>query len=197
MSDGYTGLIGTIVGALITGGFAWFSDWRKNRAKNQKDLEVLALKLSYKLELYVAQCLECSEDDGLEYYVEDDGRGSGTYFRGYTTEFPEFTLGKFEDIEWKLLPVSLMHEIFTLPTKVNNAKQRFNKEWKDFDNHLNDSYPTTIRAKELTDLGIYFYNVSSKLRTLVGLPLPDDLSIINKLKKNKIENDKEYYKLFV
>jgi hypothetical protein len=73
MSDGYTGLIGTIVGALITGGFAWFSDWRKNRAKNQKDLEVLALKLSYKLELYVAQCLECSEDDGLEYYVEDDG----------------------------------------------------------------------------------------------------------------------------
>ena len=38
MSDNYAGLIGTVVGAIITGGFAWFTDWRKNRSKNEKDL---------------------------------------------------------------------------------------------------------------------------------------------------------------
>ena len=122
MSDSYAGLIGTVVGAIITGGFAWFTDWRKNRSKNKKDLEVLSLKLTYKLERYVALCLECSEDDGCEYYHEDEGRCSGSLFRGYNIEFPEFNLGKFEDIDWKLLPVKLMHEIFTLPTKVNNAR---------------------------------------------------------------------------
>lgn len=49
MSDSYAGLIGTVVGAIITGGFAWFTDWRKNSSKNKKDLEVLSLKLTYKL----------------------------------------------------------------------------------------------------------------------------------------------------
>jgi len=99
MSDSYAGLIGTVVGAIITGGFAWFTDWRKNRSKNKKDLEVLSLKLTYKLERYVALCLECSEDDGREYYYEDEGRCSGSLFRGYSIEFPEFNLGKFEDID--------------------------------------------------------------------------------------------------
>ncbi|HDJ1440217.1 TPA: hypothetical protein PPN70_002642 [Serratia rubidaea] len=197
MSDSYAGLIGTVVGAIITGGFAWFTDWRKNRSKNKKDLEVLSLKLTYKLERYVALCLECSEDDGHEYYHEDEGRCSGSLFRGYNIEFPEFNLGKFEDIDWKLLPVNLMHEIFTLPTKVNNARQRFAKEWNEFDEHLNDDYPTTIRAKELTDLAIYFYNVSSSLRTLAGLPLPEDSIIIDTLNKNKIRNDENYNRLFI
>lgn len=197
MSDSYVGLIGTVVGALITGGFAWFTDWRKSRVKNKKDLEVLALKLTYKLDRYVALCLECSEDDGCEYYYEDDGRGSGSLFKGYCVEFPEFTLGKFEDIDWKLLPVNLMHKIFTLPTKVNNARQRFSKEWNEFDEHFNDDYPTTIRAKELTDLAICFYKVSSSLRTLAGLPLPDDSIIIDTLNKNKIKNDEDYDRLFI
>ncbi|EKN5122607.1 hypothetical protein OI70_20245 [Dickeya fangzhongdai] len=197
MSDSYAGLIGTVVGAIITGGFAWFTDWRKNRSKNKKDLEVLALKLTYKLERYVALCLECSEDDGREYYDEDEGRCSGSLFRGFRIEFPEFNLGNFEGIDWKLLPVKLMHEIFTLPTKVNNARQRFAKEWKEFDEHLNDDYPTTIRAKELTDLAIYFYNVSSSLRTLAGLPLPEDSIIIDTLNRNKIRNDEDYDRLFI
>lgn len=185
------------MGAIITGGFAWFTDWRKNRSKNEKDLEVLALKLTYKLDRYVALCLECSEDDGREYYYEDEGRCSGSVFRGYVIEFPDFKLGKFEDIDWKLLPVNLMHEIFTLPTKVDNAKQRFVKEWNEFDDHLNDDYPTTKRAKELTDLAIYFYNVSFSLRTLAGLPLPEDSIIIDTLNKNKINNDKDYDRLFI
>jgi len=90
-----------------------------------------------------------------------------------------------------------MHEIFTLPTKVNNARQRFVKEWNEFDEHLNDDYPTTIRAKELTDLAIYFYNVSSSLRTLAGLPLHEDSIIIDSLNKNKIRNDEDYDRLFI
>lgn len=197
MSDSYAGLIGTVVGALITGGFAWFTDWRKNRKTNQKELEVLALKLTYKLELYVAQCLECSEDDGREYYDDDGGCGSGSSFKGYQIEFPEFTLGKFEDIEWKLLPVGLMHEIFTLPSKVSNARQRFSIELNDFFEHWNDDYPTTFRAKELTDLAVYFYVISCKLRKLAGLPLSEDSIIIDTLNKNKVQVDKDYERLFI
>ena len=197
MSDSYAGLIGAVVGAFITGGFAWFNDWRNNRTKNQKDLEVLALQLTYKLELYVAQCLECSEDDGHEYYDDEDGCALGSSFKGYKVEFPEFTLGKFEDIDWKLLPVGLMHEIFTLPSKVNNARQRFAKELNEFFEHWNDDYPTTFRAKELTDLAIYFYAISCKLRTLAGLPLPDDSIIIDTLNKNKVKINDDHERLFI
>ena len=173
------------------------SAWEEMTCLFAPSLEVLALKLTYKLDRYVALCLECSEDDGREYYYEDEGRCSGSVFRGYVIEFPDFKLGKFEDIDWKLLPVNLMHEIFTLPTKVDNAKQRFVKEWNEFDDHLNDDYPTTKRAKELTDLAIYFYNVSFSLRTLAGLPLPEDSIIIDTLNKNKINNDKDYDRLFI
>lgn len=197
MSDSYVGLIGAVIGALISGGFTWLNDRLKSRATNNKEFEVLALKLTYKLDLYAAQCLECSEDDGLEYFEDDEGNSAGSSFKGYKIEFPDFTLGSLEDIEWKLLPVNLMHDIFTLPSKVSNAKQRFAKELNEFFDHWNDDYPTTLRAKELTDLAIHFYEISCELRHRSGLPLSDDSTIIDTLNKNKIQINKDYIRLFI
>lgn len=197
MSDSYIGLIGAIVGAFITGGFTWFTDWLKNRTKNKKELEVLALKLTYKLELYAAQCLECYQDDGRVEHEDNDGNWYGSSFKGYEVDFPEFTLGNLEDIEWKLLPLELMHEVFILPSMVSNARQRLMKEIADYFHHDNDDYPTTMRAKDLIDVAINFYRVSYELRRISGLPIPVDSIVIDTLKRNKIQSDKDYDRLFV
>ncbi|WP_182056694.1 hypothetical protein [Pantoea sp. ME81] len=197
MSDSYIGLIGAVVGAVITGGFTFFTDWLKNRNKNKKGLEVLALKLTYKLELYAAQCLDCYKDDGEEVCEDQDGVCYGGSFKGYEIDFPDFTLGNLDDIDWKLLPVKLMHEIFILPASVSNAKVRVLKELEEYLTHDNSDYPTTLRAKQLIDVALKFYVISYELRKVSGLPLPNDSIVIDTLNKNKIKIDGHYDRLFI
>ncbi|MFT4271382.1 MAG: hypothetical protein QM578_10250 [Pantoea sp.] len=195
MSDGYIGLIGAVVGAFISGGFTWFNDWSKSRFQNKKDLQVLALKLSYRLDCYVRSCIECLEDDGREYYEDEQGQWSE--FRGYKVEFPVFTLGELNDVDWKLMSPDLMYKVFDLPSKVGISKQRFMNELDEFDEHYNDDYPTTIREKELTDLGIMFYHVSQELKREAKLPSPSDVVILDALIKDKERIDSTYVRLFI
>ena len=196
MSDSYIGLIGAVVGAIITGGFTFFTDWLKNRNKNKKDLEVLALKVTYKLELYAAQCLDCYKDDGEEACEDQNGVCHGFLFKGYDNDFPEFTLGNLDEIDWKLLPINLMHEIFILPVLVNNARVRVVKELEEYLTHDNSDYPTTLRAKQLIDIGLKFCAISYELRKVSGLPLPNDSIVIDTLNINKLKIDEHYEQLF-
>ena len=61
MESAIFGLVGVVIGGLLTVAKEW---WFHNR-KNRKDSEYLAIQVSCELEWYVARCSDVVQDDGL------------------------------------------------------------------------------------------------------------------------------------
>lgn len=114
-----SGLVGVIVGAVLTALREYFFQ----RRSDLKDREYLAIQVSCQLERYVAGCVAVVADNGL--------------YHGETDENDEYTaqaiVPKFEPellkVEWKSLPVKLMHEVLDFPVKAEKANSTIDDAW--------------------------------------------------------------------
>ena len=114
MESAVFGLIGVLVGAILTGVREW---WFQNR-KNKKDAEYLAIQVSCQLERFIAGCAGVAGDDGLcEGQTDKDGYSSTQ------VESPTLALNDLK-VEWKVLPADLMYSILQFPYKAELVAQK-------------------------------------------------------------------------
>ncbi len=160
MESAIFGLIGVVIGGLLTVVKEW---WFQNR-KSRKDAEYLAIQVSCELERYVACCAEVVGDDGYCQGQPDEN--------GYCTiqvKPPQFDTKLF-DVEWKSLPANLMYEVLDFPYKAELVSQKVSaafefeatppEYWEAFEE----------RQFQYATLGIAASKLATKLRNHVGLP---------------------------
>ncbi|HLB16206.1 MAG TPA: hypothetical protein VJM14_14835 [Burkholderiales bacterium] len=108
MESAVFGLIGVLVGAILTGVREW---WFQNR-KNKKDAEYLAIQVSCQLGRFIAGCAGVAGDDRLcEGQTDKDGYSS------IQVESPTLALNDLK-VEWKVLPANLLYSILQFPIVV-------------------------------------------------------------------------------
>jgi hypothetical protein len=167
-------LAGSIVPALIgfTGVFIGLAvgiikDFLTNRAKRNKDVEYLAIKVTTALDQYVDGCSSVAADDGTHYGSPDEDG----YYRPQI-EAPELNLHDLE-VEWKSLPGYLLYEVLDFPNKIADVKHYLSNasEYSDppYDEYMHE------RQYEYAKLGINANTLSSKLRMLAGFPTKEPL----------------------
>lgn len=155
MESAIFSLIGVALGSLLTlARERWFQ-----QRQEKKDAEFLVILVSRQLDLYTSKCVEIVADEG-----QQDIEG-GSYPKTSTPKFePEFL-----DVEWKSLPVGLMHEIFDLPFKAEQAEKKLSDiseyvaAFPDFDDWYEE------RQYQYAILGIEAHTLANRLRAHVGL----------------------------
>lgn len=160
--SGVIGIIGVLVGSLITVIQAALSSWSKRR----KDSAYLAILVVAHLDRFAMGCLHVALDDGTEY-----GRPSGQHGEEYspTATAPEF---KPLDIgvDWKVLPCDLMYSILEIPEK----RERIENRLAGIEAYDND-YPDHTewfwsRQRDYAQLGLEVSSVAKRLRNYAGMP---------------------------
>lgn len=154
------GLIGVVLGALLTVA----KDWWFQRRENRKDAEYLAIQVSCALEQYVGRCAEVVGDDGLSYGLPDENG-----YRRIQVATPSFN-PELLNVEWKSLPANLMYEVLDFPYKAEVASQSvagafdYEAAPPDFEEGFEE------RQLQFAILGIAASELAAKLREHVGLP---------------------------
>jgi hypothetical protein len=120
MSEAVIGLIGVMVGALITGA----SEFWKERRTRKKNAEYLAIRIVSLLDRYVEGCTEVAGDDGLcQGQPDEDG------CRRIQVEVPELHI-QLIDVDWRSIPATLMYQILSFPNKIDAANHRIHGEFE-------------------------------------------------------------------
>ena len=97
-------LIGVWLGARLT----WKREEARESARNRKETEYIAILAGAHLDRFATSCLHVALDDGME-----DGRPAETNGCHSPTVSPP-TIDPLElDVNWRELPVELMHDILT------------------------------------------------------------------------------------
>ena len=136
MESAVFGLIGVLVGAIVTG----FKEWWFLYRKNKKDAEYLAIQVSCQLERFIAGCAGVAGDDGLcEGQTDKDGYSS------IQVESPTLDLNDLK-VEWKALPANLMHSILHFPYKAELVAQ---KTMYDFNHASPPDYSEAFEERQL------------------------------------------------
>ena len=160
MESAIFGLVGVVLGTLLTVAKEW---WFQS-SKNRKDAEYLSIQVSCALEQYVARCAKVVADDGLCYGQPDKDGYSSIQVSSPTFE-PESL-----KVEWKSLPGNLMYEVLDFPYKAEVASQSVDSAFEyaatppDFDEGFEE------RHFQYATLGIAASTLAEKLRQHVGLP---------------------------
>lgn len=160
MESAIFGLVGVVIGGLLTVAKEWWFHSRKNR----KDAEYLSIQVSCELERYVARCAEVVGDNGLCQGQPDE--------KGYHTsqvEPPKFEPKSF-NVEWKSLPANLMYEILDFPYKAEVACQSVSAAFKYTATPPDYWEGFEERQFQYATLGIAASQLATKLCNHVGLP---------------------------
>jgi hypothetical protein len=156
------GLVGVVVGAVITTAKEW---WFQHR-KNKKEAEYLAIRVVCMLDTYVVGCAAVVQDGGV---YENPNIPSVLGNNHVQVPVPEFD-PEVAKVEWKTLPADLMYEILSLPIEIEAADRSINdaKEYvampPDFDEFFEE------RQYQYAQLGIKASNLAAKLREFANLP---------------------------
>lgn len=159
MESAVFGLIGVLVGAVLTGVKEW---WFQNR-KNKKDAEYLAIQVSCQLERFIAGCAGVAGDDGLcEGQTDKDGYSS------IQVESPTLALNDLR-VEWKVLPANLLYSILQFPYKAELVAQ---KTMYEFNHASPPDYSEAFEERQLqySILGIEASRLVVQLLKYVALP---------------------------
>lgn len=116
MTEAWFGLIGVILGSVITISKDSWALWRERR----RDGSYSAIRLICILEEYANKCIDVAGDDGTAY-----GRPAGRWENGEevheaqvaTPHPPDYP----SDVSWRSLDESLMHRILALPNKARST----------------------------------------------------------------------------
>lgn len=156
MESAIFGLLGVVVGAILTVA----KEWWFQRRRDQKDAEYLAVLVVFHLERFANGCAAVVGDDGLP---DKDG------FNTTQVLTPKFDTELLK-VEWRSLPATLMYEILDLPYREEMANHRVDDAFEfaatppDFGEGFEE------RQYQYASLGIDASLLAGKLRKHAGLP---------------------------
>ncbi|QDC44765.1 hypothetical protein [Methylophilus medardicus] len=164
MESAIIGLLGVIIGALIT----VFKDYYFQKKKDEKDAKYLATLVSFELERYASACADVVGDDGL-----CEGQPDANGFNSVQVPVP-----KFEPLlikgEWTALPQDIMYEVLDLPHKAEAANDKI-RSVCEFDVPPDFSDCFEERQFQYANLGINALMLADKLKTHAGFPKRADV----------------------
>lgn len=184
MIAGAFGLLGVICGSLL----AIFKEWWLQRLSNKRDSAYLAARVAILLDKYVLACASVVADDGLCYGQSDqDGR------RRPQVKAPSFDPWGLE-VEWRSIPVKLMHEILELPYKTEVAEHSIQEVKDHIASHPELKEYFDERQLQYAQLGLIAADLSTTLRQHAGLskrsaetwdPTPDMQAVKERITKQR------------
>ena len=157
MESAIFGLVGVVIGGLLTVAKEW---WFQNR-KSRKDAEYLSIQVSCELERYAAHCADVVGDDG-EARPDDNGYCTAQ------VQPPKFDPRSFS-VEWKSLPANLMYEVLDFPYKAELASQSVSAAFEFAATPPDFCEGFEERQFQYATLGIAASQLATKLRSHVGL----------------------------
>lgn len=186
MNEAVIGLIGVIVGAIITGTKELWMAWRSC----QKDGKYLAIRVVSIFDRYVEGCTEVVSDDGL-YQGQRDADGC----RHLQASLPEFEIQSL-DVDWKAIPANLMYEILSFPNLINTANHRIDGAFEyaagppDYEEGFEE------RQYQYAVLGLKAASLADQLRSNYGVPVRENsdwnpVEYLNKQKCKIFENQEK------
>lgn len=163
MESAVFGLVGVIIGAILTAALTVLREIWLQRRKDAKDREYLAVQVSGQLERYVAGCVEVVRDYGLY-----QGQRNAQDQCEVQAEEPKFE-PELLKVEWKSLPVDLMYEILDFPVRAEEAKRHSDSAYEHaFPPDYEDWF--VERQYQYAKLGLAASSLAAKLRDNVDLP---------------------------
>lgn len=160
MESAVFGLIGVVVGSLLT----VVKEWWFHERKNKKDAQYLVIVVSASLERYALGCMEVVLDQGL-----CDGQYDEDGCRAPQTSTPIFDTKDFA-VDWKSLPAALMYRIMDLPFKAEIANQAIADAFEYLAGPPDYEEGFEERQFQYADLGLEALALAGQLRSHVGLP---------------------------
>lgn len=160
MDKAIFGLIGVVLGVLLT----ILKEWWLQSRKNKKEAEYLAIQIISMLDRFIAACDSVVGDDGLCHGQTD----SDGYHRVQVAA-PSFDPSALK-VEWKSLPANLMYEILTFSNEIEVADQHISAkfEYSAYPPEYADGFEE--RQWQYATLGICAAALASKLRRHAALP---------------------------
>ncbi len=159
MTAAFFGLLGVLLGTLLSGA----KEWWFQRRNNSKDAAFLAVQVVGLLDRYVLSCASVVEDEGLRHGQPDE--------RGYSVAQVRPMLFEPEvlKVEWRAIPIELMYEILDLPYKAVIAAEMVsaasdNAYPPDFDDFFEE------RQLQFAQLGLLAAGLGCRLRGYAALP---------------------------
>ncbi|WP_196782594.1 hypothetical protein [Chromobacterium paludis] len=163
---GGTGILGVLLNNIC---IAVKEGW-SNRRKEKRERSYLSILVVSHLDRFANGCLSVALDDGTEY-----GRPAGADgFHEVTVRAPTFLPLEIE-VEWKVLPESLMFDILQIPDKHASIENRLAGIWE-FDDPPGYGEFFWARQRDYAELGLHVSAVANRLRKHAGMPFRDDLS---------------------
>lgn len=180
-SDAVFGLLGVLVGALLTTGkdvWAYF-------AGRRQVARYLAIRVVCVLDKYVEKCAEVVLDDGLSYGQRDEN--------GYLTPqvalppAPEFP----NDLDWKSIDHTLAYEILSLPNEVASAEGAIAFAW-DISGPPDHDEVFEQRILRYAAIGLKAASITDRLRAKFDIPKQDlgDWNPIERMNDEKAKVEK-------
>lgn len=159
MTEALIGLVGVIVGALMT---AAKDIWVERRSR-RKNAEYLAIRVVSMLDRFVEGCTGVAGDDGLSY-----GQPNEEGEREIQVSAPDFEVQSL-DVDWKSIPAELMYEILSFPDLVSAATHRVSGAFEfadppDYEEGFEE------RQYQYALLGLKASQIAIKLRRKYRLP---------------------------
>lgn len=158
-----SGLAGVGMGSYLT----YRREQHQNKMKDARDGSYLAILVSSHLDRFANGCWNCALDDGTE-YGQPAGR-DGQYQT--TVAAPQFTPLDI-DVEWKVLPKNLMHDILQIPDKCERINNRLAGIEEYGDPYDGGEY-FWVRQRDYAELGLHSSTVARRLRRHAGLPIEE------------------------
>jgi len=154
------GLIGVILGIVLT----VFKEWWFDKAKSRKELEFLSINVICMLDSFVSSCVDIVCDDGLVYGQYND-QGS----RSKQVKAPDFQPQEL-DVNWKCLPRYLMYEVLNLRSEIEIANRQISAvfEYGDGAPDYYDAFQE--RQFQYASLGLKAHFITQKLRKTAKFP---------------------------
>ncbi len=118
MTEAWFGLIGVILGSVITISKDSWALWRERR----RDGSYSAIRLICLLEEYANKCIDVAGDDGYAYGRPGGQTKDGEEYCEAQVATPE-PLDYPSDIAWRSLDEALMHRILALPNKARSTNR--------------------------------------------------------------------------
>ena len=160
MSEAAWGLVGVVIGAILTS----LNDWAMAGRTKKRLAEYAAVRIVCVLDRFVDQCLEAAIDDG-----EEVPSGESEYETQPSVKSPEVP-AYADDIDWKSLNPEFVYNILSLPEKVMRAKRAVTYAFSEYSFPPDNSEGFLVLREQYSSLGEQAHSLAERLRETYGVP---------------------------
>lgn len=163
MIEALIGLVGVIVGSVITITRESWTSWRAHRREGSYS----AIRLIGMLEEYADRCIDVVYDDGTVGGRPAARTSDGQEYHEAQATAPD-PLNYPDDIGWRSLPEALMHRAIALPNKARSTNRHIQaaSEWASPPDYQEVFEP---RQKGYAQLGLDALEIARDLRMHFGI----------------------------